>query len=380
MSRYNVTPVKSYIAPRIFTGKNGGRVTLAMDQVENYKELSRIGIDFSPAYLKSAIQQYAMDDLNSGFTTASIGTPIQFLQNWLPGFVHEVTAARRADELMGVLNAGSWEDEQIVQGVMGPKNNVVPYGDYTNVPLASWNTNFVYRTVIRFEQGLKVGALEAARAARMRVDSAGEKRRSAALGLEIQRNLVGFNGYNSGANLTYGLLNDPGLPSYVTVANGASGFPQWSKKTALEIITDIQQAVSTLQTNSQDNVNPELVETTLAIPPQSLAYLNSVSTLVANSVRTWLAENYPKMRVVTAPQLYQANGGNSVFYLYADRPVPSYDDGSTDGGQTWLQVVPNKFIALGVEKQSKAFVEDYSNATAGAMLKRPWAVYRASSI
>ena len=45
-----------------------------------------------------------------------------------------------------------------------------------------------------------------------------------------------------------------------------------------------------------------------------------------------------------------------------------------------IQVVPAKFMALGVEQQSKGFVEDYTNATAGIMVKRPWAVYRASGI
>jgi hypothetical protein len=46
----------------------------------------------------------------------------------------------------------------------------------------------------------------------------------------------------------------------------------------------------------------------------------------------------------------------------------------------WVQVVPAKFQALGVEKQAKAYVEDYANATAGCMLKRPYGVVRYSGI
>ena len=57
------------------------------------------------------------------------------------------------------------------------------------MPLSSWNTNFNYRTVVRFEEGMKVGNLKAARAARLRVDDQGIKRESAALSLEIQRKL-----------------------------------------------------------------------------------------------------------------------------------------------------------------------------------------------
>jgi hypothetical protein len=37
-------------------------------------------------------------------------------------------------------------------------------------------------------------------------------------------------------------------------------------------------------------------------------------------------------------------------------------------------------MALGVEKKSKAYVEDYTNATAGAMCKRPYAVVRYSGV
>jgi hypothetical protein len=33
-------------------------------------------------------------------------------------------------------------------------------------------------------------------------------------------------------------------------------------------------------------------------------------------------------------------------------------------------------MALGVEKRAKSFVEDYANATAGVMCKRPYAVVR----
>jgi hypothetical protein len=227
-----------------------------------------------------------------------------------------------------------------------------------------------------FEKGLKVGRLEEARAGRMRVDSAGEKRNQCGLSLEIQRNLIGFLGFNNGSNRTYGFLNDPNLPAYVTVPTGAAASTLWSKKTALEIITDIQTAAAALQNQSQDNINPEDIETTLALPTISYQWLNTVSTLVANSVRMWISQNYPKMRVISAPQLNAANGGSNVFYLFADR----INDASSDGGATFLQVVPAKFQALGVEQQAKGFVEDYTNATAGIMVKRPWAVVRYSGI
>jgi hypothetical protein len=348
---------------------------MSADDVADYAALSQIGINLGAKDV-AKMAAFAMDNQQGDVTQPSMTTPVQFLQNWLPGFVKVITAARKADELMGITTTGSWEDEEIVQGILEPIGDATPYGDYTNVPLSSWNTNFIRRTVIRFEKGLKVGMLEEARAARIRVSSSAEKRASAALALEIQRNLVGFNGFNGGSNLTYGFLNDPGLPAYVTVAaSGSGGSTLWSQKTFLEIVADIRVAAAQLQTQSQDTINPESAMLTLALPTDAYQYL-SVTSDFGISVRDWLSKTYPSLRVVSAPQLNYANGGANVFYLYAEQ----VDDGASDDSRTWVQVVPAKFQALGVEKQAKAYVEDYANATAGAMLKRPYAVVRYSGI
>ena len=343
---------------------------------EQYASLYKLGIGIDAKSVHSMMQAMAvMDSLQPTVTTASMTTPIQFLQNWLPGFVHVITAARKIDELVGIMTIGSWEDVEIVQGVMELVGTSVPYGDYTNIPFSSWNTNFDRRTVVRFEEGLRVGSLEEAQASRMRVDSGASKRESAALALEIIRNSVGFYGYNSGLNRTYGFLTDPNLPAYVTVATGASGFTQWSKKTFLEITADIRTAIQTLRSQSDDQIDPESVNMTLAIATASVDYLSTTSDF-GISVRDWLTKTYPKVRVVSAPELSAANGGANVFYLYAEE----IRDSSSDGGKTFIQPVPAKFQVLGVQKLAKSYVEDYVNATAGTMCKRPWAIVRFTGI
>jgi hypothetical protein len=343
---------------------------------KDYKSLSKIGINLSEHQVKSMINtMYAMDALEPTVTTASVPTPVQFLQNWLPGFVNIITAARKIDDLIGINTTGSWEDEQVVQGVLERTGTSLPYGDYTNVPLSSWNVNFVTRTVVRFEEGMKVCVLESARAARMRVDDSGAKRESAALALEIIRNSVGFNGFNNGANNTYGFLNDPGLGAYVPVVAGASTNTEWSTKTFLEICKDIRTAIVALRSQSQDTIDPETVDLTLAVATDSVDWLSTTSDF-GISVRDWMTRAYPRMRVVSAPQLNAASAGDNVFYLYADR----VSDMSTDGGAVWGQNVPTKFMVLGVQQLVKSYEEGFSNATAGAMCKRPFAVVRYSGI
>jgi len=343
--------------------------------VRNYLGLSRIGICFDAADVQQ-MMAFAMDaDLTVPLTTASVATPIQFLQAWLPGFVEMITAARRIDTLIGITTQGSWIDEEIVQGIMEHTGSAVPYGDYTNVPLSSWNANFERRSIVRFEEGMQIGRLEEGRAAAMKVNSPEEKRKAAAIALEILRNMVGFYGYNSGANRTYGFLNDPSLPAYVSVPVGASAATEWSTKTFLEITADIREALSSLRIQSKDTVDPNRTPIVLAIATSSTDYL-SVTSDFGNSVRDWLTKTYPNVRVESAPELDAANGGDNVFYLYAE----SVDDGATDDSRTFVQVVPAKFQTVGVEQKAKTYIEDYLNATAGTLCKRPYTVVRRSGI
>lgn len=339
---------------------------------DQYRDLARMGIILTDKAIGQMVEGTGMDALAVGVLPGSIPTPIQFLQNWLPGFVNIITAARKIDEFVGITTSGAWEDEEIVQGVMEQLGTSVPYGDYTNVPLSSWNTNFNTRTVVRFEEGMRVGLLEEARASRMKVNSADAKREAATLALEIQRNSVGFFGYNAGDNLTYGLLNDPGLPSYTQFPTTGTGTTStWSTKTFLQITADIRLAVSTLRTTSQDLIDPKTTNITMGLATSVVDFL-SVTSDFGNSVQEWLDKTYPKIRVVSAPELNGANAGQNVFYLYAE----TVEDMSTDDGKTFIQVVPAKFRTLGVQQLVKAYEEDYSNATAGVMCKRPYAVVR----
>lgn len=362
----------------------------AEDAQDVYDNLHKFGIGFDQRDVNRMFEAYrdgrlmlnsqgnghGMDaDLVSPLLTPSITTPIQFLQAWLPGFVFILTKARKIDELIGVTTQGRWEDEEVVQGILERTGSPTVYGDVTNVPTSSWVTNFETRTIVRFEEGLAVGRLEEARAAAMRVSSAESKRSAAAEALEIERNAVGFSGYNGGANRTYGLLNDPNLPAYVAVPVGASAATEWATKTFLEITKDIRTWYAALRTQSGGRIDPGNEPVTMGIALSVYDFL-SVTSDFGNSVLGWLKDTYPNTRVIAVPEFDAANGGENVAYLYAEGVV----DDSTDDGRSIIQVVPSKFQTLGVEQQAKRYVEDFSNATSGVFVKRPYAIYRASDI
>ena len=350
------------------------KAALAMDQAG----LHGLGIVLRPGEI-NAMQRatYAMDADLTGLaaTTASIASPVQYLQTWLPGFVEVITTARKIDDLLGITVQGNWHDEEVIQRVLEHTGEARPYGDYNGIPLSSWNVNYVRRSVVAFEEGLQVGKMEEARSAAADVNSAEQKRRAAVSALEIERNRVGFFGYNAGANRTYGLLNDPNLPAYITVADGASTNPEWSTKTYLEIVTDLLTAFAGLRASSGDNIDPTTTPITLAIASNAVDYLAVVSQY-GNSVWDWLRSTYPSTRVVSVPQFDTANGGAGVFYLYAEQVA----DSGSDDGKTFAQIVPAKFVTIGVENGAKAYTEVFSNALAGITLKRPYAVYRGTGI
>lgn len=357
-----------------FGPRQVGSLHLPKEEVVNYQDLVRVGYDLREDKV-AAMDSYwgGMDSIQPTVTTGSVSTPVQFLQNWLPGNVVVATAARKIDSLVGVTVSGRWEDEEIVQGLLEQTGSSQVYGDYTNVPLSSWNNNFERRTVVRFEEGMQIGNLEEARAAAMRVNDGQEKRNAATLALEIRRNNVGFSGFNSGNNRTYGFLNDPGLPAYVPFVAGASTFTTWATKTFLEIQRDILTMIQGIRSSSQENVDPGSTPMTLAVATDAREYLSKTSDF-GISVMAWLKDAYPNIRVESAPQLNAAASATNACYLYAESVAGT----GTDGDKVFIQIVPTRFIVTGVEKKAKGYIEDYSNATAGVMCKRPWAVYRGS--
>jgi hypothetical protein len=353
---------------------------LSSEQAANHQSIRGLGVSLdvrnSYEYRVGGAANGSFDaDLTPTLTTPSITTPIQFLQNWLPGLVHIITQARRIDRLIGMSTVGNWHDAEIIQQVLELTGQPSLYGDYAAVPLSSWNTNQEIRSVVRFEEGLQVGKLEEARAGAMDLSSVANKRAAVAEALEILRNSIGFFGFNDGDGRTYGLLNDPELPAYINVPVGATAGTEWSTKTPLEQQDDILAAATALRVNSGDNVDPGNTPIVLAVSTDARDSM-SRGTEFNISTMDWLAKTYPNIRVESVPEFIGADGGESVFYMFAE----NVGDASTDDGKTFAQLVQTKMTSLGSMQKIKTFVEDFTGAYAGVLLKRPYAVYRASGI
>lgn len=357
----------------------GGKV-LTKQQLEGLAQdsdsLKKMGIGFKTN--KTAVAHAVDAGIVAPVTTGALGTPVQFLQEFLAGVVHILTTARRGDVIAPIVTAGNWYDEEIVQTVVEHLGSPEIYKDHGDIPLASWNQTFDRRTIVRFEMGMQVQKLEEARAGATNINSAQEKRAAVALAFEILRNDVFFNGYNAGTNRTYGVLNDPNLPAFVTVANGGGGDSEWSTKTVAERVSDLVTAFSALRSQSGSQVDPESMPMKLEVAASVKDLMNESDSSFSNgmTVNEWLAKNYPNTTVEAIPEFEGANGGENVFYLHPD----SVPGSGTDDGATIIQGVPSKMQSLNSVTTMKGYEEGYTNATAGCMVKRGYAVYRASGI
>lgn len=338
------------------------------------KTLSLLGVNASRSAINDSIafckESYAEDAAPTLLTDPNIGNAIQFFQYYMPGAVRIVTTARKADDLLGRTMAGTWDMEEVVMPVVETTSQAQPYGDMANESLASFNINFERRNIIRLEAGFDVRALEQARTSRMRQDAYALKREAVATALTIAKNDIAFNGYANGVARTYGILNEPGLPSYSTVPTGTSGDTDWTTKTFMEIVNDIKNAMADLRVRSGTNFDPFKDEVTLGIASNRIDMLSTVNEFGV-SVMDFLNKTYKGLKAVPVPQFSGANGGENVFYLIAD---------SIEGQKTVHQLLQDNLRLLGIMKLTKGHREDYAAATAGVMVTVPIGLARWTGI
>lgn len=369
----NVAPSRSSTAMDGKHLSNEAIKALAMDAAT----LAKMGVGM-PRINSAMRNMIAMDSITQPVTTPSVGTPVQFLQEFLAGLVYILTTARKADTLAPVMTVGRWSDQEIVQQVLEHLGAPGLYKDHGDLPLTSWNLTYDRRDIVRFELGLQQQILEDERGQAIDLNSAQEKRAAVALAFEILRNETFFNGYTTGGMRTYGILNDPNLPNFVTVAAGGGGGTEWSGKTVDERISDIVTAIQSLRLQSGSNIDPKSMALTLGLPSNVVDLMHDVDgpNTYGYTVQKWLNENYPNITVEAIPQFENANAGASVFYLYAES-VPGT---GTDDGRSIYQLVPAKMQPLNTVQTVKGFDEGYTNALAGCYVKRGYAIVRFTGV
>lgn len=334
-----------------------GAANLAQDKDFALNDLKALGVGVA-----------AMDSALIGPAATTGFVPAHMLQTWLAGTVRAITTPVDIDYVAGITTVGNWHDDEIGIRTEEDFGLAELYGDVTNIPLANSNPGYELRDVVRFEQGFQIGELETRRMGAAGFQQEQSKRRAATKSLDIARNLVGWNGIAN--TRTYGLLNDPNLPAVVGLGSGTA----WLSATFDQLVTQFTAMRNALETQMGQSLRDD-ANFLLLLPAGYRGIMNKYNTAGNMSFGQWLNENYPNVRTEYINSLKTAIGGKDVGYLIAEN-VSELDESDTDSA-TLIQAVPSRYEVVGSEKRAKGYIETASNALAGIIVLRPWAVTRA---
>lgn len=275
-----------------------------------------------------------------------------------PRVIEVLTAKRNYRAIAPEVKNGDWTTAFTQFRSLEFTGETTPYQDYDANGQANVNTNFPTRKQYRFQTTLRVGDLEQDMNADAKIDLFAEKQKSAALLLEIAFNKYAFYGV-SGVGI-YGLLNDPNLNADETPTTGAGG-NTWALKTADEIMADFAKMFSKLYERSNGWID-DSTATKLVIAPSCLAELNKVNTFGV-SVKKMLADTYPNMTIVSAPEMATGNGNLAMILAEEIEGQPVVEFGYTE-----------KYKAHSIIRESSSMHQKISAGTYGAIVYYPFAI------
>ena len=341
----------------------------ALDQApENLRTMEALNLQGISMDESCEALKYVMDAMPATVTAASTPVPVQFLQHWMNKFITVVTQATVADELLGRTTQGEWFQESVVLTVRELTGKTAPYGDRAAPPLSGYNINQEERTIVRFAQGILTGKLEEMRLAAMGMKLSAYESDRAAIGqsFNLDTNAVAFYGYSLGNNKTYGILNDPNLVDWTSVASKGSS-TKWADKDFYDIVKDLNTAVATLQKNCGGNFIPSKAAFKIGVALSCDAYLNTLNEHGNRSVRDYIRDTWPKAEVIPVPEFDEVVAGDNAFYVIL---------GELGKNPVVEQIVPAAVRLVGMEPRATGVYELYSNATAGCFVEQPLGIVR----
>ena len=287
-------------------------------------------------------------------TTANAGIPNIFT-TWVdPKAIEILVSPMMAAVIAGESQKGSWVDDVAMFKTSEATGETSSYGDYSRSGSTDVNYNFPQRQNYLFQAFLQYGDREVERAAKAKIDLPADKQSANALALMKALNYMYFFGVGSLQN--YGLLNDPNLqtpitPTYSWLTNASA--------TALTIYQDVVRLFVLLQQQSNGVVNTQS-KMTLAMSNDNAAMLNQVTQYNTNSVLMLLKQNYPNLRLETAPEYTTASG--QLVQLIADE---------VDGQATMEAAFSVKMMAHRVIQQVSSIEQKRTTGGYGTIIYRP---------
>ena len=264
---------------------------------------------------------------------------------------------------------GDWLEETRIFPVVEETGEVSSYGDFNNNGRAGVNLNFPNFQSYLFQTFVRYGERELERAGLAKINYVSELEVSAADLLNRYQNLSYAFGISGLQN--YGIINNPFLSAYITPATKAAGGTSWfvggsPNATANEVYNDIVALVERLinQTNGTVELDDEM---TLVMGPSSAVALTFANTFGVN-VKDLLKDNYPKLKIMTAPQYAQQTGNNPQGYSTAGNAMQLIVK-SIAGQETAYAAFNEKLRAHKIIPEPSAWQQKMTSGTWGTITR-----------
>lgn len=305
----------------------------------------------------------AMDAAFPMVTNANSGIPAMLSTYIDPKLIDVLIAPMKAAEAAGGEGKlGDWTMRTAMFPMVESTGEVTSYGDYNNSGSTGVNVQFPQRQSYHYQTITQWGERELAETGLAKIDLASQKNIASVLSINKYQNKTYLFGVAGLQN--YGMLNDPSLPADIAPNTKAGGGTAWIdntgavKATPLEVQQDIMKMFWTLQQRNQGLVDSDTAMT-LVMSPQSAVALG-INNEYGNSVRFYLKETYPNLKIVTVPE-YATAAGQKV-QLIAD---------NIEGQKTMECKFTEKMRAHPIVTELSSFKQKKSAGTWGTVIFRP---------
>lgn len=324
-----------------------------------------------------AKQIIGVDNAAPLVTAPNINVIAGALQYIRPKAIETLTAPRVSDKIARAEKFGKWGDRVVVIKQKEYTGKTSADDGMTSDGLqVKTNYNYVSRGVYYYTTGWLSTDLQEATTDGIQENYRADQAEAAMRTLAIDRNKFFFQGVSTAdqAAPIYGLLNEPSLGAYITVAaNGEGNSTYWSTKTPQAIYNDVVAAINQLYVQSNGIVEDELAngKIKIAIAAGSLGQLDRTNEFGVTA-RKLLKETFGDKVVFEAvPQLNSADSDSDCMYVIFDM----------EGEQsTLLNGYVEMARAYPLFTKDSVVSQKISGATAGAIVQYPWAIVRVNGL
>lgn len=342
-----------------------------MDLCEDY------GIYMRPefeSFMTPSIKKRIMTGDAALTTTANNGIPLWMLTYHDPQVIDVLTQPLQAERIFSKERRGDWTTKIMQFSLIEHTGGVEPYGDYSQEGQTDVNVNWPVRENYYFQTTCRWGDRQIAEYGKAKVNYHQAKTLAAAKTIRIAHNTIFF--YGVEGIRSYGILNDPNLPTPLSPASVPNGWPNgtgnvtlWmddtnptNTKTAGQVYDEVVRMYRQASEQSGGLITMDS-PVKFVLSPTMMPALARRTEFNTKTVRELLEDSFPNMEFVTVPE-YNTAAGQMVQLIFPE----------VEGVKTGILAYTELERSHGVVRMLSSYKEKKSAGSWGAIIFRPFAI------